>query len=815
MNLLKRQSEDLQELRDISDDVEESLFCPYACHVSPDTILTKNGELLQTLKIVGFSYEDISKESENLRDVIRASLHEALNTTDYALWVHTIRRKASLRPQGQYPENISKQLNESWNQLNDWQNRYVNEVYVTLVKEGETAEMKQVPLFLRSLLPAWERKGRWDYIDKARQELTETVDAVLHHLSSFGARKLGFYEQDGVIYSEPLSFLNKLTSLRDEPMPVPDIGLDDYLTSQELTFGFNAMEVRDPDGRRRFGSILTVKEYRELPTESIDLLLQTQAEFIITQSMDFINAKKALGEYKVQAEIFDLSGEEELPELTGLNAILASDVKTSVDFGEQQINVFVLGDSVRAMEENVQKVVRSLNGIGIISMREDIKFEEAYWSQLPANFEFLRRLRSIASSRVGGFANISNYPAGLSRGSIWGPPVTVFHTAAMTPYFFNFHIENNGHSMIVGPVGAGKTVLLNFLLSESQKFQPKIYFFDRHQGAEIFLRAVGSEYYYVERRQLPHMPPQERPEFHRIPQMNPLQLPDSPANRSFLLIWLDAMLQADQFYRPENSEEAWPYFEKAVEYLYSLPQEQRVIDSLIEAFKEMNPKLATKMYGWYRDGEFARWFDHVEDDVAGRLPNMVGFEMSALEETPKAMPAVVCYLLHCIGQQLDGQPAMIVMDEAWQLLDNDTLRPRLANWLEWLRSRNTLAILATERAEEVITSPLNAELMQHVATQIYMPNPQADIRDYEKIFGLNALETEHIKTMLLQHRQFLLKRGQQSIVAHLNLRSLKAEIALLSAKPETILAMNRLIETHGSEPEKWVSHFLSWVRSQE
>ncbi len=811
MALLKRESKDLQALRDITDDVDEAAFCPYACHIDPHTILTKNGELMQTLKIVGFTYEDITKKSENLRNTIRRALNDSLQTTDYALWLHTIRRKASLRPKGEYPNDFSRIMNNMWNELKDWEHQYVNEVYITIVKEGESAKMKQPTHFFRSMIPALERKKRWKYLDSAVDDLTQTVDRLHDRLSDFGAKKLGLFEKNNVVYSEPLTFISKLITLKDHPLPLPDIGLDDFLTAQEITFGFNALEVREANARRRFGAILALKEYREMPTESIDLLLQTSAEFIITQSMDFINAKKALGEYKKQNQIFELSGETELPNLIGLDEILDSDQSRASDFGEQQISVFVLGDSVRNMEDNIQITVHALSGIGIISMREDIKLEEAYWAQLPANFEFLRRLRSVAANKVAGFANISNYPAGLASGSIWGSPVTTFHTAANTPYFFNFHVANNGHTSIIGPYGFGKTVLLNFLVSEAQKFNPKLFFFDNNRGSEIFLRSINANYNFILRKPVHESINSERPSFHKMPLMNPLSLVDTVENRSFLVLWLDALLRADKFYRPENSDEFWPEFEKGLDFIFSQPKEQRHLTTLIEHYKETAPKLATKLYGWYKTGEFSRWFDHEEDTLDISSSRKVAFEMAEILKTPNIAPPIIAYLLHRVMEMLDGEPAIIVLDEAWEMLDNPIMASRLGGWLEQLRSKNAIVILSSERAEEVLKSSINADIMEHVATQIYLPNPAVNSNDYERTFGLTSMEAQTLSKMNVRQRQFLLKRGLQSIVAQLDLGQLKQQVALLSAKEPALNLMTKLISETSLNPKDWVIQFFEGV----
>ena len=42
-----------------------------------------------------------------------------------------------------------------------------------------------------------------------------------------------------------------------------------------------------------------------------------------------------------------------------------------------------------------------------------------------------------------------------------GEAVSILYTK-IKHLIFNFHSKDNGHTMIIGPEGAGKTVLLNF-----------------------------------------------------------------------------------------------------------------------------------------------------------------------------------------------------------------------------------------------------------------------------------------------------------------------------------------------------------------
>ena len=280
-SLLKRKTEELEELRDIAGDVRESDYVPHACHLDPHTLLTKNGEVLQTLKLVGFTYENTASQRVELRHALREGIASALQTNDYAVWIHTIRRRAALTPQGEYPADFSQVLNAGWRELNDWDHQFTNEVYVTLVKEGESGEVAKPMDFFRGLVPSRDRKHQWEMIDESVDQLTDTMERLQEHLQPFGVKKLGVIEKQGVMYSEPVTFLNKLTTLLDYPLPLPDVPLDYYLTSHEVTFGFNAMEVRTVEGKRRFGATLSVKEYREMSAGSIDLLLQLPVEFVI------------------------------------------------------------------------------------------------------------------------------------------------------------------------------------------------------------------------------------------------------------------------------------------------------------------------------------------------------------------------------------------------------------------------------------------------------------------------------------------------------------------------------------------------------
>lgn len=799
MALFKRKpkTENLEALRDITDDVIEGDYVPYASHWDPYTIITKNGEVLQSIKITGFTHEQLSQEEEegDLRSKIREAVLTCIDSTQYAVWVHTIRRKTNLQTGGTFKRDFAGYLDRFWNDRNDWEHQFTNEVYITVVREGQSASLMDPAGFLRGIFPSVDLRYRERFIDDTTSKLNAVMLKMMPILESYGARRLGISQRNGVYYSDFCGFLGKLITMLDIEFPVTDVDLSHYLTDYDVTFGFNAMEVRmRSDGRRRFGAILTLKEYRELAVESLDRVLQIPGEFIISQCFDFINARRALKVYDYQKELFEISKTQALLEKTGLKDIIASNRGRQIDYGMHQLNVFLLADSLKAMEAAVSKAVNGLASLGMTPLREDIKFEECYWSMLPANFEFIRRTRPINTARLGGFANLSNFPAGKKEGNHWGPAVTTFHTAARTPYFFNFHDGDNGHTTIIGPEGSGKTVLMNFLLAEAGKFDGKRFFFDIDRGSEIFLRSLGGHYYSV------------YPGFDKRPYakltFNPFQMDDTPVNQEFLRNWMLSLSGG-------QDPGVLAAIDRAIAQLMMYPKAERRLGACVAAMRMENPAIADIFDIWVETGEFAELFDNAEDSL--KLDDKVyGFDMTGVMQHPPALVPVVSYLLHRIMLALDGSPSIVAMTEAWSLLDSPLFSSRLKEWLDMLRANNAFAILATERVEEASGSSINASLMEHIATQIYLPDESADTA-YSDGFGLTDKEISYLTVMNTEDRHFLLKRGGNTIVAELNLTGMSDIIAVLSSTPATLHSMENAITEHGLPSARWMPKFLEKI----
>lgn len=767
----KPQNIDLETYRDITDDVLESDFVPYACHYSPHTLLTKNGELLQTLKIPSFA----SDAATDLRAAIRAAMLDSIPDNRYAVWLHTIRRPQDLRPPATFATPLAEELNTAWNAHYGWESRFVNDIYITLVREGLGDSPWDVKNFLLGLTPKKFRAKQTAYLEQGDRELTAITEKMLATLGPLGAERLGVVEEDGVFFSEPCRFLGKIINLEDMKMPLPDLDLAHYLTTQEITFGFNAMEVRSHAGKRRFGSILTLKEYQELSPELLDRVLQLPVEFIITQCISFVGSGKALAEYEYQKKLLTISGDTDLARSSGLEEILASNHGSPIDYGEQQSSIFLLAGDLKSLERYVARAVSTLYQLGIMSVREDIRFEECYWAQLPANFIFLKRMKAINTARFGGFANLCAEPMGQASANHWGDAVTVLSTAVHTPYYFNFHVGNVGHTLMVGPDAQTQSAQLHFLLAQARKFGGRLVYFDAQGDAQNFITALGGKSV--------HFTPGARSEF----PINPLQLADSDMNRRFLKIWVASLLGLHE----ENWTDAdQTLITQSIQHIFSLPADARNITALSEFFATNSPAMATALAPWMANGEYAGLLS-ANADTSAAWPEMISFGLEDLRGTPALLP-VFSYLLHRLTQSLAQQPCIVVFRGAWALLDNPTYAARMGSWLNKLAQHNGLAIFTSADAGECADSVLTQSLAGCVPTRLFQADPFLP-RDAANALGLGYDAFSLITVMDADAGHTLLQRGEESVVLEFPLAALGSALSALVGMAETTPDMQRAL----------------------
>ena len=330
---------------------------------------------------------------------------------------------------------------------------------------------------------------------EARLELKDSLDVceklgqtLLSSLSRYEPQALGVYDWQGRQCSSLLEFFGLLLNGEWQRITLPRAPIAETLVTTRPLFGFETIEYRTAT-RTRLGAMLGIIEY-STPTVTgvFDTLLSTPFPWVLTQSFAFLKKVSAQGLLQRQynrmqsAADFAVSQAEELRE--------ALDELTSSEWvmGEHHLSLQVLTEftehvdlslrdrELKVLNDNLARARTLLaDHTGMSVGREDLAIEAAFWAQLPGNFAFRPRKAPITSRNFAAMASFHNFPAGRAMGNHWGEALTLFVTAAGTPYYFSYHASDPldpdggtkkdiGHALIIGPTGSGKTALIAFTL---------------------------------------------------------------------------------------------------------------------------------------------------------------------------------------------------------------------------------------------------------------------------------------------------------------------------------------------------------------
>ena len=206
---------------------------------------------------------------------------------------------------------------------------------------------------------------------------------------------------------------------------------------------------------------------------------------------------------------------------------------------------------------------------------------------------------------------------------------------------------------------------------------------------------------------------------------------------------------------------------------------------------------------WHSEGSHAKIFDNDEDVINFSRSAIFGFEMAELLKDKASLGPVLSYIFHRINLSLDGTPSMIVLDEAWALIDNPIFAPKIKDWLKVLRKLNTFVVFATQSVEDASKSQISDTLIQQTATQIFLPNLKAT-GVYKTSFMLSERGYQLIKTTDLGSRYFLIKQGNDAVVAKVDLSGMSEIIDILSGRADTVIILDEIRKRYGDDPNIWI-----------
>ncbi|MGB3470383.1 MAG: VirB4 family type IV secretion system protein [Erythrobacter sp.] len=773
----------------IANEAPAGAHLPYARHIDDVTVETRDGLLMQTIRLGGLLFETADSDELNYRSGLRDAMLRTLGSSRFAVYHHVIRRPAEASLERVTADDFSASLDARWREKLAGKQLYVNELFLTIVRRP-----LQGRIGIADRLRGWfarSSKRNAGLMAAEKSALDRARDAMMASLGAYYPQLLSVYDTKDGQRSEPLEFLSCLFNADMKPVALPYGDLGHFIPSRRISFGQDCVELAPTgDLARRFVALISIKDYPGATFPGMfDELYRLPFELHVTQSFAMVERAQALGQMNLALRRMQSAEDEALSLRDELTYAKDEVAAGRAGFGEHHSTIAVHADSLEAVNDHVAEVIALLADLGINAVREDIALEPTYWAQFPGNFRYIGRRGLVSTTNFAGLASLHNFPVGRARGNHWGDAVTLFETTAAGPYFFNFHQQDLGNFTVIGPSGSGKTVVLNFLLAQARRFKPRTIFFDKDRGAELFIRAIGGQY----DRLRPGEPSG----------LNPLQLEDNAENRQFLIDWLSLLAGGADSGELDQIRDA-------IETSFQQPLDKRRLRFLVELFRggaRPDPDdLYSRLRPWWGEGERAWLFDN-ERDLTDLSAETVGFDMTAILDDPAVRTPAMFYFFQRVEQRLDGSPAIIIIDEGWKALDDEVFVRRIKDWEKTIRKRNGVVGFATQSAQDALESKIASAIIEQAATQIFMVNPKARAEDYINGFGLSRHEFDLVRTLPDTSRCFLIKHGRESVVARLDLSGEADVLTILSGRESTVRIFDALVDKTGPDPANWL-HLL-------
>ena len=465
-----------------------------------------------------------------------------------------------------------------------------------------------------------------------------------------------------------------------------------------------------------------------------------------------------------------------------------------VSYGYYNMNIIVLDEDKNRVIEKANCFLEILNSLGYTGFIETDNSMEAWRGTLPGCYKCNIRRPAISSANFCHAAPITAMWSGDKNNDTLGPVLLYTDSMGYTPFRLSLHNGGVGHTLIVGPSGSGKSVLLNTLEANFLKYpNSNVFIFDKAASSRALTYGVGGHFYNL------------AAEGESDLSFQPLAHIDDEREIKWAKEWiLSYLIQKNLTVTPKEDILVW----NALQSLKVLPVHQRTISLFCDMVQSQEIRQA--MHALTKKGSFGKLFDNDKDFTGDGRWRV--YEMETLMGIPSIIPPTLDYLFHQIENVIRkaNGPSLIVLDECWLFLDNEVFQSKLKEYFKDMRKKNTSIWIATQQLSDIASKPnLLDTVNDQCKSKIFLPNVNAESEANAKlyqIFGCNERQIEIIASMTpKQDYYYSSDKGNRRF--QLALQPAEIPFVTATAKADQ-LAMDRILAMGGKEDfvEKWYLH---------
>jgi type IV secretion system protein VirB4 len=776
-------------------------FLPWAALVAPGVVLNKDGSFQRTAKFRG---PDLDSATPAELIGTTARLNSALRRlgSGWAIFVEAQRSVSTNYPNSQFSDAVSALIDsERKAQFEEEGAHFESTYFLTLLFLPPSEDAARAE--------NWLYEGR----DRGAADPNELVRAFIDRTDRLFQLIAGFVpEIEWLDDAETLTYLHSTISTKRQRVRVPEIPvyLDAILADEPLTGG---LEPRLGSAHLRTLTIMGFPSATQPGIlDELNRLAFPYRWCTRAICLDKTDATKLLVKIRRQwfakrKSIVAILKEVMTNEASVLLDTDAANKAADADLALQELGADEIGEAyvtatvtvwdedARSADEKLRLVEKVIQGRDFTCMVEGVNALEAWFGSLPGHVYANVRQPPISTLNLAHLIPLSAVWAGPERDEHFAaPPLFFAKTEGSTPFRFSLHVGDVGHTLIVGPTGAGKSVLLALMAMQFRRYaDAQIFAFDFGGSMRAAALAMGGDWQDLggalsDDAAMPVA-------------LQPLARIEDAAERSWAAEWVGNILEREKInITPEAKEHIWT----ALSSLASAPVGERTLTGLSVLLQSNALKQALRPY--CIGGPFGRLLD-AETELLGN-PDMQVFETEGLVGTGAAA-AVLSYLFHRIEARLAGWPTLIIIDEGWLALDDPGFAGQLREWLKTLRKKNASVVFATQSLADIESSAIAPAIVESCPTRIFLASERAfepQIMAIYRRFGLNDRQIE-ILARATPRRDYYCQSRRGNRLFELGLG--EAALAFTAASSKTDQnAISQMIAEHGRAgfAAEWLRH---------
>ena len=740
---------------------------PWMCPVTEALVLQKDGSLLANFKISGI---DIDHKNEETVDAARDALDRActpFGSGITAFW-RVDHRKTKASIDSHISNDIAKMVDDVHMRSLSGGKYYENSHYLSLLstpQKGLDRYFAKIGLHVengKSLVKAMFQAAKESIF--VGNNYAHSLEQTKREIKQFESLINGFegaaplLKMKRLKLTEQYSFLHETANPAVPPRKVqfPESLMDALLSENYFTAGADKLLFSSRHGKK-YVSAIAIKEIPQFTKSGmLDAVLKLDAEVSFCLMFKFLDKNIA---HKIIKGIerhyrftqFNLrnivkmmmKSEEEvdtgrLQIATEAQDALRRVTAENLQFGYANGTILCYGDTQDECDAATLLVVKVLNKEGFGAYIEDFNATASFASTLPGQWGEQERLQLISTPNISDLAPIMTTWKGHDSNSwfsdqtgVTQPPLTILPSSYNTLTKVNFHVSGgSGHVMVVGPTGAGKSIWMNFLTYQTDRYKPRRYTFDRDRSCRISTILNGGAFIDITGK------------YETATKINPLCLLSNDRHLNYVGDWVQ--LAIESYGKYECTADDTKLIASAIHTLQAYGSESHRLLNLIGLLPE---HLKIQLEPWVEGGKEARFFDHIED--AFQLTDEVCIEMGDLMDNhPKAAALAIDYFFYRIADGLsegDARPTYIKIEEGSFFITHPIFSKRLNAATVTIRKKNGSIWLGTQSLQQIKKSPDFLILQENFKNKIFLPNEAANKELYMDVFGLTSVQFKQIK----------------------------------------------------------------------